>query len=345
MTEYEWAIVGAGPAGIAAVGQLLDHNIHPEKILWIDPYFQVGDFGRLWGEVPSNTKVSLFIDFLKAARHFEFNNLDKNYSLFSLNPQQTCHLRDAYPPLQAITQSLLKTIPHHYAFVKRLALENRLWHIQLDNTTLLAKNVILSLGADPISLDNPAIPEISLVTLFNQQQLSQQLQKTDTVAVFGSSHSAILALRILHEFAVKKIINFYQSPLRYAVNLNGSVLFDNTGLKGDTAEWARTHIDGKLPENIQRIYSSPQTIQQHLPPCDKVIYAVGFKPRQLEITGFPALRYHETCGILAPGLFGVGIAYPEKCIDKFGNSEYRVGLWKFMEYLQRVIPIWLNYST
>ena len=33
------------PAGIAVVGQLLDNDIKAKDILWLDPNFNVGDFG------------------------------------------------------------------------------------------------------------------------------------------------------------------------------------------------------------------------------------------------------------------------------------------------------------
>jgi hypothetical protein len=85
---------------------------------------------------------------------------------------------------------------------------------------------------------------------------------------------------------------------------------------------------------------------QYLPQCDKVIYAIGFERRHLPvIEGVGHVDYIEECGIIAPGLFGFGIAYPEAKINFIGRKEYRVGLWKFMDYLQRVLPIWLKYSA
>jgi hypothetical protein len=55
---------------------------------------------------------------------------------------------------------------------------------------------------------------------------------------------------------------------------------------------------------------------------------------------------HETAeftdkqGKKIPGLYGAGIAYPEKVVDPEGNVEYAVGLAKFMKYLKRVVPNW-----
>jgi cation diffusion facilitator CzcD-associated flavoprotein CzcO len=75
----EWIVVGAGPAGIAAVGKLIDHGISPKKIGWIDPDFQVGDLGKKWSQVSSNTTVDLFIRFLKNCKAFSY---EKKQGLF-----------------------------------------------------------------------------------------------------------------------------------------------------------------------------------------------------------------------------------------------------------------------
>jgi hypothetical protein len=50
-------------------------------------------------------------------------------------------------------------------------------------------------------------------------------------------------------------------------------------------------------------------------------------------------------GIRGPGLFGLGIAYPEVKTDPLGSVEYQVGLWKFMVYLNKVMPVWFKYDT
>lgn len=70
MSEYVWTVVGAGPAGIAAVGKLIDHGVLPASIAWIDPEFTAGDLGAKWRAVPSNTSVKLFINYLTGADSF-----------------------------------------------------------------------------------------------------------------------------------------------------------------------------------------------------------------------------------------------------------------------------------
>jgi hypothetical protein len=42
-------------------------------------------------------------------------------------------------------------------------------------------------------------------------------------------------------------------------------------------------------------------------------------------------------------LFGLGIAFPPRATDRYGYVEYRVGLKKFMDHLDSVLPLWLRY--
>ena len=175
-------------------------------------------------------------------------------------------------------------------------------------------------------------------------KLKATVDEKDTVALFGSSHSAVMIMRDLLDAGVNKVINFYRSPIRYAVFMNNWILFDNTGLKGNAADWAKHHLHGDLPERLERYYSDPAHIEKYLPECTKVVHAVGFERRQIPITGCEALAYNDKTGIIAPGLFGIGIAFPEGKVDPLGNFEYNVGLWKFMTYLERIVPIWKKYG-
>ena len=79
--------------------------------------------------------------------------------------------------------------------------------------------------------------------------------------------------------------------------------------------------------------------------CDRVVYTVGFEPRHLPLTPqWGPLAYNVFNGILAPGLFGVGIAFPQYKTDPLGFGQYRVGLAKFMEQVNESLPLWLSYS-
>lgn len=49
-TYYRAIVVGAGPAGIATVGNLLDNKVAP--ILWLDDSFEGGRLNRKYRDVP-----------------------------------------------------------------------------------------------------------------------------------------------------------------------------------------------------------------------------------------------------------------------------------------------------
>ena len=345
--EYEWAVVGAGPAGIAAVGKLLDNGINSSKILWIDPDFSVGDFGKKWCFVPSNTRVKLFINFLLASDAFEFSKKNELFKIEQILPDETCPLGLMTETLQWVTNNLKMKVHSSNDFLTSLKMKNRFWQLSFQkNKQIFSKNVILATGSEEKTLNYSELKTIPLEIALNPNKLKDFSHTYTTVAVFGSSHSAILAIRnIIENCPNAKIINFYKSQLCYALHSGDTILHDNTGLKGTTAQWAKEHLHGNFPENLTRIHIADEDFKTELLNCSHAVYAIGFQKRNIQIEGFANCEYNPQTGIIAPGLFGIGIAYPELKQDIFGNKEYRVGLWKFMNYLTSILPIWLNYST
>jgi thioredoxin reductase len=343
---YQWAVIGAGPAGIATVGKLLDQGIPADQILWCDPQFKVGDLGLCWSNVSSNTKVKYFTDFLHAATSFAYESVSEQYALNDLNPEDTCTLKYVVEPLQWISDQLAKQVHARSVTIHSMSLSHRVWSLNETAQTYKAQNVILATGAVPSSLNYPGVEVIPFDLAIDKEHLSTLVNLNNTYAVFGSSHSAIIIVRYLVEMGVKKVINFYRSPCRYAIEMNDWILFDNTGLKGQTAAWARNNIDGVLPKNLMRYNTTEPNIARFLPECDKVVYAVGFEKRKNIVIGdYEDTKHNPYVGIIGPGLFGFGIAYPELKADPFGSVETQVGLWKFMVYLNKVLPLWFKYHT
>jgi cation diffusion facilitator CzcD-associated flavoprotein CzcO len=344
--SFKWAVIGAGPAGIAAVGKLLDQGISPNHILWIDPHFKVGDLGTYWNSVSSNTKVKYFKDFLMEAQSFNYKNAPIEFKLNDLPEQDTCTLSYIVEPLQWITNCFLKKVNAIKTSIHTMFLSDRKWTLLAAKENYSAQNVILATGAKPSSLDYSGINVIAFDKAIDKEKLKAIVDPNKTYGVFGSSHSAIIIVRYLVELGVQKVINFYRSPCRYAIEMGDWILFDNTGLKGQTATWARENIDGILPKNLVRYTTTQSNITRFLPECDQVIYAVGFKQRQDIVIGdYEKPEYNPHVGIIGPGLFGFGIAYPEIKTDPLGNVEFQVGLWKFMVYLNKIMPIWFKYPA
>lgn len=91
--------------------------------------------------------------------------------------------------------------------------------------------------------------------------------------------------------------------------------------------------------------------EEHLSTCTHVIQAIGFHPNEIPTLDREGkslvVKYDNTTGGFVDeegekvkGLYGAGIAWPERVVDPEGNTEYAVGLWKFMRYLKRVTPSW-----
>jgi len=342
--EGQWAVIGAGPAGIAVVGKLLDAGIPSEEIVWIDPNFKVGDLGTKWRYVSSNTKVKLFLNFLKACSSFKYQDCPINFSLNHLPEEENCVLHAIADPLQWVSDHLQQRVRHFKTFAEELRFESGQWEVKTRDGKVLAKNVVLAVGAEPSTLSHPGPSLIHVEQALDPNLLKKACHKDDTVAVFGSSHTAVVAMYNLAALGVK-ICNFYRSPLKYAVYFDDWTLFDDTGLKGYSAHWAHTYLEGKSLPNLERILVADPCFNEVFARCNKVVYAIGFERRNLPlILPYHNVKYNEHTGIIAPGLFGFGIAFPQGKFDNLGNYEYRVGLWKFMNYLTDVLPIWLKYS-
>ena len=322
---YAWTVIGAGPAGTAAVGKLLDQGVAPEKIAWIDPAFAGGDLGGKWRSVSSNTQVGLFLSYLNDSAAFRFSSAPP-MPLQEVDPQETCALALIADPLVWIIEHLRERVQAFQTTATALFLERRQWRIETPQQELTSKNVILAVGAVPKKLSYPHLDEIPLEVALDPEKLAQQPLENATVAVFGSSHSTMIALPHL-----------LRQP--------DWILFDDTGLKGQAAAWARENIDGVHPERLERCWIGSPDFAEKVAACDRVIYTVGFERRTLpETKQWGQLDYNPVNGILAPGLFGLGVAFPEFATDPYGYGQYRVGLKKFMDHLNAVLPLWLRYA-
>lgn len=342
MIETKWAVVGAGPAGIASIGYLLDYGIHPEQIIWIDSDFSGGDISAKWLEVPSNTKVGLFHQFFKQCKSFEIDKMP-DFPLLQLPKADTCLLKYLVEPLRWIIKRFAQKIQTIRDKCVSIQTNNMQWQLNLaSGQAIVADKVILAIGAEAKAKLYEHPQEISLEQALNPTILESLILPQDTVAVFGSSHSAILAIKNLVEIGVKQVINFYRQPLRYAVYHQDWILYDNTGLKGTAAVWAKENIDNNLTNKLQRLESTTANIEMYLSQANKAIYAIGFNRRQILLNNHMINTYDNQTGMIAKNLYGIGIAFPEQVTDREGNKEFNVGLWKFMRFLENNIESWIH---
>lgn len=342
-SQCNWAVVGAGPAGIITIGLLMDLGISPSSITWIDPEFNVGRLGKYYASVPANTKTKLFVQFLESCKTFQECKTASFDKLLDYDQEKEYPLEIIIQPLKDISDYLVTKVQTITGNLTSLEFEKDCWHVGISDKKIAAHNVVLATGSKPRSLDYPCEHEIPLDLALSKDVLADHVQHDDCIAVIGSSHSAILILKFLTELNVKRIINFYKNPIQYAVDMGTWILHNANGLKGITAQWAREVLEKNPPANILRIYNSEQARESWLQICNKIIYAVGYERNELPpIHGNNTITYDDKTGIIAPRLFGIGIAFPEEYTDPLGNKEHRVGLNSFMDYAQRIIPEWIK---
>jgi hypothetical protein len=67
--RFSAAVIGGGAAGIAALGNLLEDG-KTDPIAWVDTDFRGGKVACSYDEVPSNTRVCLFVTYATAVSAF-----------------------------------------------------------------------------------------------------------------------------------------------------------------------------------------------------------------------------------------------------------------------------------
>ncbi|KAJ6024856.1 hypothetical protein N7540_005653 [Penicillium herquei] len=308
-------VVGAGPAGVAVVGNLLERQLG--TIAWIDPSFESGRVHRKYREVPSNTKVALFQAYGTALQPFRTvieNTPQPNAftTMAKLDQEKTCHLHYAADMIRGLTDGLKKMQDVYacHGFVTSANLSNdssntAKWTVRVkrdsspDEVEIESSRLILCTGSHPTNIPVPVsgldIECLDLDTVLKPSELAERLptQEPTSVGVVGASHSAILALLNLLQLARTshpqlRVKWFTRHPLRYAEYKDGWILRDNTGLKGMAADFARAELeDEKLPTSaagkiITKIDCSGGDAREsaqyhaHLPDCSYLVHAVGF---------------------------------------------------------------------
>jgi hypothetical protein len=212
--QFEAVVVGAGPAGVTAVGNLLENRIAP--ILWVDDAFDGGRVSKYYREVPSNTKVKLFVDFAMATTPFRkiVSNLpsrdrwteptasdgeklgegrgeDQLQELRALDQETGCQLGNAADMCVMLTEGLRKTagVESAQGFVREAVVDeaSSTWTVSLGeeqsssatNNAITSRRLILCTGSTPL---NPPLPSnlshitpLDLDVSLSPTRLSEQL--------------------------------------------------------------------------------------------------------------------------------------------------------------------------
>lgn len=343
--DADWLIIGAGPAGIATVGVLLDIGVSPDRITWLDPEFNVGRLS-LYGNIPANSKTKEFIEFVTMCAAFREVSGDAVELLKQFDPtERGTELRYIVEPLTTITKHLCTQVKSIKGIMTTLCFSDGLWQVATsEGHHVSAQHVVLATGSKPRTLPYDQQKVIPLDSALDPHVLKTLVDVNDCVGVVGNAHSAVLLLKFLSELPVRHIYNFYRHPIVYAVDMGTWVLHPE-GIKGVAAEWAKQVLEHALPANMTciQVHDDKELCKQ-LEKCSKIIYAIGYDRNTLPaINGLhPIHSYNESNGMIAPRLFGIGIAFPEKVVNCMGHESYCIGLDCFMNYAQKLIPQWVT---
>lgn len=295
-STYEAVVVGAGPAGIVSVGNLLEKQVG--NILWVDETFQGGRINQYYREVPSNTKTKLFLEFAESVAPFRNivsagSSKDLLQDIRKLDQEKGCQLSHAADICLMLTSGLKNTpgVTAQPGRVTSATLDERsqTWNVNLTTPTqssssstplepIRTKRLILCTGSTPLDpplpYEPPGLKHINLDDALSPTTLRTLLtplsssRTPTTIAVIGASHSAILVLMNLsHIISSSPHLNlnvkwFTRHPLRYAeYDSSGHVSArDNTGLKGQAAVWAKENLEPLFSPSSSSSSSTTTTI-------------------------------------------------------------------------------------
>ena len=137
------------------------------------------------------------------------------------------------------------------------------------------------------------------------------------MVVFGASQSAKSVMENLSQVKSQSTLLFYR-----------------------TERTIERHFRTEALTKFERLPITPKNLLAHMPQCTKVIYAIGFERRHIPIKGLAMdYAYDKKTGEIAPGIFGLGMAFPEILANEQGQAEYRLtAIWPFMKRLQKLLP-------
>ena len=212
---YKAAVIGAGPAGLACVGNLLDRLVPTERILWIDPKFCAGRLDS-YPAVPSNTKVCLFTKFAQECRSFGDDDLPILKKLLTdFDGQKGCQLKFVADLCKELTDRIrsnprvesVKESVGELEYSKDL----NVWTIRTEEGTIFqSENVLLATGSQPKELERgrnnsvPVPPSIHLDDALNPDLLKTKICLPE--AFYTNSRHALFIFSCI--FSISRVANF-----------------------------------------------------------------------------------------------------------------------------------------
>ncbi|KAH6854543.1 hypothetical protein B0I37DRAFT_410622 [Chaetomium sp. MPI-CAGE-AT-0009] len=223
--------------------------------------------------------------------------------------------------------------------------------------------LIYCTGTRPKTTDLPLpISRLTLDTCLSPTRLSRILatDRPRTVAVVGSGHAAVLALRNLYDLATGG-----SHPLLRASRFARGMLEGERLVESGAGEFITRFVIPPCPvkgvSEVERAVWEGEAMRKDLEGVDYVVEDAGFvrgrlpevrpglgalqgpvgKPKNLVFDALTGSFYPSGSRDQVLGLFGAGSAFPE--LDRsVAGRQPAVGVWKFMRSAQRLVPRWVQ---
>jgi thioredoxin reductase len=313
---FQLAIVGLGPAGIFTLASLPE-EVLPETLI-LERSCIGGDLSSQYSSVIANITKEWFIKTFKTIPKWANQSFPE---LDGYQPTEPPKLADICKILRRLAKPDIQKAHLHTTALSNLVQTTDGWNLVTPKEIYQAKKVILCMGATPKTMDLP-LPSIPLPIALAQDQLMNVISPTDTIVVFGTSHSGTLILNNLKQLGCQNVYAIYRgkTPAQQELKLAAAVIAQKIQEK----QW------GVLTPTFIN-YDDFSKIYRVLSKANAVIYAIGFEPRTFTYT-----NQEGTCKPLTedtPGVYGFGIGRPRPT-----NTSDGIGFEEFIKAIQTELP-------
>lgn len=325
-------IVGAGPAGCFFLACLPPEQLQNVRVF--ERACVGGDLCRYYGEVVANLTRAEMSKAFRAVPQWSQVALP----ILDKYAEDECpRLADVCFQLRLLMKPILAQVKFHAEDVLEVRHIVGGWAIKTPTATFEFQQVVLCTGATPRVLHYPK-PHIPLEMALTPSLLSTYLQGGEHIVVFGTSHSGTLILRNLRRIGCKATAVYHgETPFRWARN------HDPEGLKQESAVIADEIVAGTWGSLTPTLLSTSSSVElvRAVMDADYLIYATGFVGRHPRILGFDGRdveTFDPTTALIAPGIWGFGIAYPSLYEKPRGGQAPDIGFMGFVSHILKCIP-------
>ena len=340
---FEFGVVGLGIAGCVFLASLPDDCLR--RTIVFESGCVGGDLARRYGSVVANLTCAQLMNAIHAVPRWK----DARLTVLEAQDPNTCpRLSELCRQLNELMRGLVSQVVLHSQHITSLCQIPGGWRLETaEGGAFQVVKAVICTGGEPRQLDYPK-PAIPLEVALDAAALASYIRPTDRVVVFGTAHSGTLILRNLRAIGCMDIVGVYRDvpAFRWARShtpecpchlIGGTGCHDSEGVKQESAMIADAIVRGEWPE-VRILRAEGEEFVRAVMAAEYVVYATGFRARIPVVKGMGGdvldIRHDPETGLLAPGLWGFGLAFPGQYERPQGGTAPDIGLPGFVAQIQ-----------